>query len=201
MKPHRTRPQRPALHGAGADARGAGGKNLGALETSYPLRKSVRISRLRGVFSANGIPKGGLNAHPRYARIYGSAGGDAMLRRSANVILNITFIGILSATVSSLAVAAEMDESANYWLPFCRQVAKGNFYQGDAFRNGGCAGIITGLLVLGRSAGVFCRPDGVTVEQAVRVVVQFLDQHPARTNENFNALAIEAMRDAWPCSH
>jgi len=124
-----------------------------------------------------------------------------MLRRSANVILNITFIGILSVTVSSLAVAAEMDESANYWLPFCRQVAKGNFYQGDAFRNGGCAGIIHGLLVVGRPIGVFCRPDGVTVEQAVRVVVQFLDQHPARTNENFNALAIEAMRDAWPCNH
>ena len=126
-----------------------------------------------------------------------------MLRRLLYVILNFTFIGILSVTMSGSAVAQsdqEYKKSANYWLPFCRQVAKGNFYQGDAFRNGGCAGIITGLLFLGRSAGVFCRPDGVTVEQAVRVVVQFLDQHPARTNENFNALAVEAMRDAWPCN-
>jgi hypothetical protein len=93
-----------------------------------------------------------------------------------------------------------MDESANYWLPFCRQAATGNFYQGDAFRNGGCMGIITGLLSLRGSVGV-CVPQNSTLEQAVRVVVQFLDQHPARTNENFNALAIEAMRDAWPCNH
>jgi len=178
----------------------ARGPKTSAAEFDYHPAQICSYPQNSGPLFADGISKGGLNAHPRYARVYGSAGGDAMLRRSANVILNITFIGILSVTVSSLAVAAEMDESANYWLPFCRQVAKGNFYQGDAFRNGGCAGIITGLLFLGRSAGVFCRPDGVTVEQAVRVVVQFLDQHPARTNENFNALAVEAMRDAWPCN-
>ena len=123
-----------------------------------------------------------------------------MLRRSANVILNITFIGILSATVSSLAVAAEMDESANYWLPFCRHVAAGHKSEGDAFMNGTCLGMIIGLADLGRYVGA-CRPDSATLEQAARVVVQFLDQHPARTNENFEALAIEAMREAWPCSH
>ena len=124
-----------------------------------------------------------------------------MLRRSANVILNITFIGILLVTVSGLAVAESDSASANFWLPSCHHVAAGKLDEGNAFRTGGCAGIINGLLFLGRSAGVFCQPDGVTIRQAVRVVVQFLDQHPARTNENFNALAIEAMRAAWPCSH
>jgi hypothetical protein len=53
---------------------------------------------------------------------------------------------------------------------------------------------------LGRFVGA-CRPDSATLEQAARVVVQFLDQHPARTNENFEVLAVEAMREAWPCNH
>jgi hypothetical protein len=116
------------------------------------------------------------------------------------VILNITFIGILSVTVNGFAVADVDRQSANYWMPFCRQVTTGHFRQGDVFRNGACAGIIDGFMYTGRSVGM-CAPEGATIRQAVRVVVQFLDQHPARTNENFKDLAIEAMRGAWPCSH
>ena len=123
-----------------------------------------------------------------------------MLRRLLYVILNFTFIGILSVTTSDMARAEVDKESANYWLPFCRHVVAGNFDQGDAFMNGTCLGMIIGLADLGRYVGA-CRPDSATLEQAARVVVQFLDQHPARTNEKFEDLVIEAMRDAWPCKH
>jgi hypothetical protein len=102
--------------------------------------------------------------------------------------------------LSVTAAVAEPDkDSANYWLPFCRHVVAGNLGEGDPFFNGACVGIITGLVHVGRSVGV-CPPNGVTLGQAASVVVQYLDQHPARTNENFEALAIEAMREAWPCS-
>jgi hypothetical protein len=56
-----------------------------------------------------------------------------MLRRLLYVILNFTFIGILSVTTSDMARAEVDNESANYWLPFCRHVVAGNFDQGDAF--------------------------------------------------------------------
>ena len=65
-----------------------------------------------------------------------------MLRRLVNVILNFTFIGILSATVSGSAFAEPDKQSANYWMPFCRQAATGNYYnQGGRFYEGLLRGI------------------------------------------------------------
>jgi hypothetical protein len=43
-----------------------------------------------------------------------------------------------------------------------------------------------------------CAPDGVTLAQQVRVVVQYIDERPARMNENFKLLAVEAFQAAWP---
>jgi L-rhamnose isomerase len=123
-----------------------------------------------------------------------------MLRRPLSVILNFTFIGILSATVSGLAIAEPDSQSARYWLPHCQHAAKGEFYQGNPFMNGSCAGLIAGLAFMGQLVDA-CIPESATPEQLTRVVVQYLDQHPARTNENFKALAVEAMREAWPCNH
>jgi Rap1a immunity proteins len=60
-----------------------------------------------------------------------------------------------------------------------------------------CLGIIVGLSYLGRSDGTICLPVGMTREQAVRVVVQYIDGQPARMNENFVPLAIEALQAAW----
>jgi hypothetical protein len=102
--------------------------------------------------------------------------------------------------MSGMARAEVDKESANYWLPFCRHAATGKFDQDDPFFNGACVGVIDGFIYTGRSIGV-CAPESATLEQALRVVVQYLDQHPARTNENFKRLAIEAMREAWPCKH
>jgi hypothetical protein len=115
-----------------------------------------------------------------------------------SVILNFTFIGILSVTVSGLSVAQEDRRSANFWLPFCRQLLADHVHQDDALNVGACAGMISGLVYAGRAVGV-CAPDNATRGQATRVVVQYLDQHPA--NENFEDLAVEAMRNAWPCKH
>jgi hypothetical protein len=111
-----------------------------------------------------------------------------MQRRPLYVILNFTFIGILSVTVSSSAFAEPDIKSANYWLPFCRQAVTNDLHQGDALNVGACVGMIIGLGYMRQSAGV-CPPTGVTPEQAARVVVQYIDQRPARTNESFMALA------------
>jgi hypothetical protein len=42
---------------------------------------------------------------------------------------------------------------------------------------------------------------GATNMQGVRIVLQYIDARPARLNENFNKLAAEALRQAWPCSN
>jgi hypothetical protein len=36
-------------------------------------------------------------------------------------------------------------------------------------------------------------------DQIVRVIVRYIDSEPARLQEYFNGMAIEAMRKAWPC--
>jgi hypothetical protein len=44
-----------------------------------------------------------------------------------------------------------------------------------------------------------CPPPHVTLDQADRVVVLYIDGHPARLNEPFLRLAAEALKKAWPC--
>lgn len=44
-----------------------------------------------------------------------------------------------------------------------------------------------------------CAPGAVTKGQALKVVVQYIDQRPARMHEDFMKLAVEALQAAWPC--
>jgi hypothetical protein len=63
---------------------------------------------------------------------------------------------------------------------------------GQAF----CVGLLKGLMYQNQSS---CPPDGVTVGQIYRFVVQYIDSRPARMHEDFRKLALEAMKAAWPC--
>jgi hypothetical protein len=52
---------------------------------------------------------------------------------------------------------------------------------------------------LERAAGV-CMPEGqTTVAQQVRIVAAYIDARPNRLHEDFRVLALEALKDAWPC--
>ena len=46
----------------------------------------------------------------------------------------------------------------------------------------------------------FCRPEGATVVQGLGVVMKFMDDHPAETDQNFVDLTLRALKVAWPCS-
>ena len=45
-----------------------------------------------------------------------------------------------------------------------------------------------------------CIPQGVTVEQAMAVVVKYLREHPERLHLKFVDLIVAAQRKAFPCS-
>jgi Rap1a immunity proteins len=45
----------------------------------------------------------------------------------------------------------------------------------------------------------FCLPDGVTPNQTVRVIVKWLEDHPARLHEKAIGLVLDALRDNFPC--
>ena len=87
--------------------------------------------------------------------------------------------------------------SAKYVLPRCVIGAEHPSAE-DWFRNGFCNGVVHTIFREGKQLGV-CVPDGVTLAQGKRVVVRYVSAKPQRMEEYFEDLAIEAIRDAWPC--
>jgi len=54
------------------------------------------------------------------------------------------------------------------------------------------------MIYVAASRGI-CPPGGATVGNAVRVIVVYIDQRPERMDEQFEALALEALQQSWPC--
>jgi hypothetical protein len=114
------------------------------------------------------------------------------------------------ALATTAAGAAEVDylagHSANNILPSCKifidggnstptvDTASAYFY---------CYGVIDSLVllspVLRDPATCFKLPDPVMIDQVAKVIVRYIEAHPARTHELFHYLALEALHDAWPC--
>jgi hypothetical protein len=108
---------------------------------------------------------------------------------------------ILSMLLLMTPARAQQDPnylvSAKYVLPRCVMGAEHASAE-DWFRNGFCNGIVHTIFREGIQLGV-CVPDGVTLAQGKRVVVRYVSARPQRMDEYFEDLAIEAIRDAWPC--
>jgi hypothetical protein len=93
--------------------------------------------------------------------------------------------------------------SANYVMEGCRatitgmeKIPPGNLVLIlDAAK---CYGLVDGLAY---AASDLCVADHVTLGQEIRVVVKYIDDRPQRLNESFKALALEALRAAWPCKN
>jgi hypothetical protein len=107
------------------------------------------------------------------------------------------------ATFMATTAVAETDQSANYYLPACRNFIHKNFTK-DPLIQGRCIGLLEGIGLWAQYAPSesvrFCVPDSATLNQITAVVVRWLDQRPERWSENFMALASYALHDAWPCT-
>jgi hypothetical protein len=109
-------------------------------------------------------------------------------------------VGLLLALMDGGAGAQQQRnvDSAHFMLPHCKRFldvpGKGTFTEGV------CAGSITTLGFVGQVLNKrFCYPASVTNEQMVRLVVAYIEARPARMHEDFRTLALEALREAWPC--
>jgi hypothetical protein len=109
------------------------------------------------------------------------------------VVLSSVMVAVLIEIRPALA------QSAIFRMPGCRSFANQDNLLRYDFSGGVCSGIVEALMSVGATLGICRSPEG-TVDQGVRIVVQYVDSQPARLNENFNSLAIEAVRKAWPCS-
>jgi hypothetical protein len=50
------------------------------------------------------------------------------------------------------------------------------------------------------SPAIFCAPEGITGNQAARVVDKYLRDHPERLHESALALSIYSFQEAFPCT-
>jgi hypothetical protein len=65
---------------------------------------------------------------------------------------------------------------------------------------GMCTGYLMGWLSGYTWDKLLCLPSGVTLEQLVRVVVQYVQDHPQRLHERSNGLIHDAIQTAFPCA-
>ncbi len=123
--------------------------------------------------------------------------------RIRSVLSGIALIVVMIFSCG-VAVAGPNQTSADYIMSGCRDAASlitfsnGGESEDDVSRMSFCMGVVVGLGFMGQPYGI-CVPAGTTSQQATRVVVQYIDGQPARMNEGFNSLAVEALRVAWPC--
>jgi hypothetical protein len=127
--------------------------------------------------------------------------GEPLRRKRGAFLCSIIAVALILNY--QIAVAQQDQYSANFIMTNCREEAALIPFSSPSNEHSDlarfCLGIIVGLSYMGRSDGTICVPSGVTREQAVRVVVQYIDGQPARMNENFVPLAIEALQATWPC--
>jgi hypothetical protein len=106
----------------------------------------------------------------------------------------------LAAAVFVLAqLSVASAQSGNDMLTPCKQFVNGEAF---GFREGLCAGAVTSLNFISSiypPQHRFCAPVEVTNNQLVRVVVAFMEANPARLHEDYRSLAMQALRQAWPC--
>ena len=72
----------------------------------------------------------------------------------------------------------------------------------DARKSGFCLGFVDAIIILGNELAEpdrFCLPKGVTLEQAIHVLLKYLNEHPDLTHEDAVTLALWAFKAAWPC--
>jgi Rap1a immunity proteins len=113
-------------------------------------------------------------------------------------------LGVLAAALLAEGVEAQQRDmkSANFLFAACQKLAAGTDNSTDNFLQGVCGGIVDTLADMKSllpSHYKFCPPKNVTTEQAVRVVVAYIERRPQRMHESFKLFALEALHEAWPC--
>jgi Rap1a immunity proteins len=95
--------------------------------------------------------------------------------------------------------SAQDTTTANQMLPGCKGLLDNRMTSGvSVYQQGRCGGYVAGL-VYGEGGQEFCSPKGVSIGQAVAVVIKYIEARPERIHEPFGKLALEALEEAWPC--
>jgi hypothetical protein len=124
--------------------------------------------------------------------------------------LSIVALACILAGVASAQNAPTQQSPAPVPAPNLGSIQLGNVFFSackEAPRRGACAlylrGIIEGVQIQARASkqtGVFCPPQGASVEQALDLLLKFMTEKPEERHRPVPTLAALALRAAWPCA-
>ena len=119
-------------------------------------------------------------------------------------------ITVIFSVMAATATAQEAAPSPPPSPPVSGNIQLGNqFYSvcREPQRRAACSlylrGIIEGVQVQARASkqpGLFCPPQGASVEQALDLLLKFMAEKPEQRHRPSPTLAAIALRTAWPCA-
>jgi len=124
----------------------------------------------------------------------------------------IAVVALVGMLVSGLVMAEDFANDGNYLLTNCtiaKRYIDGSTTEtgGDTFRFGVCLGVVEGARnmmmlmesLLDKSRRTCFPENGIKNDQAVRVVLKYLNDHPAELHQDQTYLTFMALRDAYRC--
>ena len=115
----------------------------------------------------------------------------------------VLLIGLLFSAREAAGQPAS-DTSANAWFSGCKAFAEGQPPTSEIYALGSfCSGVVHGLAGVSKllpPEWQSCVPASSTAQQLAQVVVRYIEARPQRMHEDLRLLALDAFRDAWPCT-
>ena len=116
-----------------------------------------------------------------------------------SVLVSVAFFFV---TINSTGVIAQSSNTGSVLLEECALAIETDTADWDtleAYKAGLCNGIVSGVLSTSVFLSAVCTPPEVTVRQAGRVVLTYLNDHPEELHESDATLALRALQEAFPC--
>jgi hypothetical protein len=116
-------------------------------------------------------------------------------------------IGLSAAYAAGPPSAEEMLPGCKIFLSAAEGLADNaalNRNPGLLVTTGRCWGMIEAITSAAYSLGICvpskpALPEGPTIKQITRVVINFIEAHPAKMHEGFIPLAVQALSGVWRC--
>jgi hypothetical protein len=93
--------------------------------------------------------------------------------------------------------------SGNDLLSACKGSTEAARSPIEAYKQGICLGMASSTFLGANTLNAnsrFCAPKGVTVGQAMKVAVSYMEAHPQSLQMPLHVLLLDSYRAAWPCN-
>ena len=115
----------------------------------------------------------------------------------------VVLVGLLFSA-QGVAGQPATNTNADAWFSGCKAFADGQSRTSEIYALGSfCSGVVHGLAGVSKllpPEWQSCVPANSTAQQLAQVVVRYVEARPQRMHEDLRLLALDAFRDAWPCT-